>query len=66
MAILASFLMSAALKYERRAHEVIMLVPPAETNGNVTPVRGRRSTAPKTFSIVWKINIVAAPHAPMV
>ena len=43
-----------------------MLVPPFDTNGNVTPVNGRRSVQPKTFKIVWNTNMLIAPQAAIV
>jgi len=51
-AMLALSLVSAAFRNASKAHDTVMLVPPLETNGNVTPVKGSRSTHPKTLSIV--------------
>ena len=49
---LACTLVSAAFRNASSAHETIMLVPPLDTKGKVTPVKGRISTQPKTFSMV--------------
>jgi len=37
--------------------------PPADTNGNVTPVSGKISVAPKTLSDICTINKPAAQQA---
>jgi hypothetical protein len=58
--------MSEALKYESMAHEASILVPPVDTKGKVTPVSGKRSIDPNTFSMVCTMNMVAAPHAHIV
>jgi hypothetical protein len=42
-----------------------ILVPPTDTKGRVTPVRGSRSVEPKTFSIVCTRKIMAAEQAAM-
>ena len=63
MAKLAFCLVSAAFRNDSSPQEASMLVPPDETNGNVTPVRGSRSTEPNTLSIVWKINMDVAAQA---
>ena len=57
---------SAALIKARSPHTQTMLEPPLETNGNVTPVSGRKSAMPKTFRIVCVTMTVAAAQAPMV
>ena len=51
------------LQKRQQSQEASILVPPDETNGNVTPVRGSRSTEPNTLSIVWKINMDVAAQA---
>ena len=43
-----------------------MAEPPFETNGKVTPVSGRISTAPNTFKQVWKTIMDVAAQAAMV
>ena len=43
-----------------------MAEPPLETKGNVTPVRGSRSTEPNTFRQVWNTSRDAAAQAAMV
>ena len=43
-----------------------MEVPPFETKGKVTPVRGSRSTEPNTLRQVWKAMREAAAQAAMV
>jgi len=43
-----------------------MLDPPFDTNGNVTPVSGRKSAMPNTFKIVCVTMTVTAAQAPMV
>ena len=63
---LASRRISDALKYASIAQDVSILVPPVDTNGKVTPVRGKRSIDPNTFSIVCIRKIVAAPQAQIV
>lgn len=65
MAKLAFCLVSAAFRKESSPHEAIILVPPADTNGKVTPVSGSRSIDPKTFKIVWKMNMDVAAQAAM-
>ena len=40
--------------------------PPFETNGNVTPVSGKRSTVPKTFRIILKTSRDVAAQAVIV
>lgn len=65
MAKLAFCLVSAALRKESSPHEASILVPPDETNGMVTPVKGSRSMDPNTFRIVWKINMEVAAQAAM-
>ena len=44
----------------------IMLEPPLETKGKVTPVRGSRSTVPSTLRMVWTMRMLMAAQAPMV
>ena len=44
--------LSPALMKASSAQQAIMLEPPQETKGKVTPVRGSRSTEPSTFRIV--------------
>ena len=43
-----------------------MLDPPFDTNGNVTPVSGRKSAMPNTLRIVCVTITVTAAHAPIV
>ena len=40
-------------------------LPPRETKGKVTPVKGSRSSEPKTLSAVCVISIVTAAQAAM-
>ena len=40
---------SVALRKASSPQEAIMAVPPLDTKGKVTPVRGRMSTAPNTL-----------------
>ena len=47
----------------KRPHEAIRLVPPFDTKGNVTPVNGRISREPNTFSASWASIMAAAPQA---
>jgi len=47
------------------AQEAIMEEPPLDTNGRVIPVRGSRSTEPKTLSAVCIRYMVAVPEAAM-
>ena len=56
---------SAALMKASRPQQEIILEPPTDTKGSVTPVRGRISTAPRTFREAWKISIAAAELAAM-
>ena len=39
------------------------LLPPLETKGKVTPVKGRMSVLPNTFSASCVTSILAAEHA---
>ena len=57
--------MSAAFTKASMPQQAIMLVPPEETNGKVTPVRGSRSTEPNTFRIVWNMNRDVVAQAAM-
>ena len=56
---------SAAFKKARSPQQEIMLEPPTETKGRVTPVRGRISTAPSTFRVAWNTSMAAAELAAM-
>ena len=56
---------SAALMKAKRPQQEIMLDPPMDTKGKVTPVRGRMSTAPSTFSVAWNTSIATAELAAM-
>ena len=47
------------------AQQDMRLEPPRDTKGKVTPVKGRRSMVPKTFSASWAIIMVTAPQAAM-
>ena len=47
-------------------HADSMDEPPLDTNGRVTPVNGRMSTAPNTFRQVWNTSRLVAAHAAMV
>ncbi len=49
MAKLAFSRVSVAFRKASSPHADIMAEPPLETKGNVTPVRGSRSTEPNTF-----------------
>ena len=49
MAKLAFCRVSVALRKASSPQEAIMAVPPLDTKGKVTPVRGRMSTAPNTL-----------------
>lgn len=57
---------SAALIKASRPQTQTMLDPPFDTNGNVTPVSGRKSAMPNTFKIVCVTMTVTAAQAPMV
>ena len=52
MAKLALLRVSAAFRKAIMPQEESMEEPPLETKGKVTPVRGRISTEPSTFSVV--------------
>ena len=52
IAKLALWRVSAAFRKASMPHADIIDEPPLETNGNVTPVSGSRSTEPKTFKHV--------------
>ena len=58
-----SYFHSADFISANSPQEVIMEVPPLEMKGTVTPVRGRISTEPSTFSVVCKRNMAAEPQA---
>lgn len=66
MAKLALGRVSVAFKKASRPQEAIMAEPPLDTKGNVTPVRGSRSTEPSTFSAVWNTSREPAAQAAMV
>ena len=42
-----------------------MAVPPLDTKGKVTPVKGRMSTAPTTLRQVWNTIMEVAAQAAM-
>lgn len=65
IAKLAFWRVSVAFRKASRPQVAIMLVPPEETNGKVTPVSGRMSTEPKTLSMVWNVNRDIAEQAAM-
>jgi hypothetical protein len=48
-----------------KAQHTTIEEPPLDINGSVTPVKGRMSKEPNTFSAVCIIKIEAAPHAEM-
>jgi hypothetical protein len=52
VAKLAFSRVSVAFRKASRPQADSMALPPLETKGKVTPVRGRRSTEPKTFRLV--------------
>ena len=49
----------------RRPQQAIRLEPPRDTNGNVTPVKGRMSMLPSTLRHIWKIRSEEAALEPM-
>ena len=57
---------SVAFRKASSPQAPIMALPPLETKGKVTPVRGRRSVAPKTLRQVWKTMRDAAAQPAMV
>ena len=57
---------SVAFKKASMPHADSMDEPPLDTNGSVTPVNGRISTAPNTFRQVWNTSRLVAAHAAMV
>ena len=65
MAKLAFWRVSAAFTKASSPQLEIMLEPPLDTNGNVTPVRGSISTEPNTLSIVCTVSIHMAAQAEM-
>ena len=66
VAKLAFSRVSVAFRKARRPQAPIMALPPLETKGKVTPVRGSRSVAPKTLRQVWKTIRDAAAQPAMV
>ena len=66
MAKLAFCRVSAAFKKASSPQALSMLLPPWETKGSVTPVRGSRSTAPKMLSTLWNTSSDMAAQAAMV
>ena len=56
---------SDALINASSAQQDIMELPPTETKGSVTPVRGSRSVEPNTFSMACTTKIMAAEQAVM-
>jgi len=60
---MAYVLSSAALINAISPQHDIILEPPALIKGNVTPVSGRMSVAPKTFNESCTTNSPAAQHA---
>ena len=62
---LAPFRVSPALINASSIQHDSTEVPPLETKGKVTPVNGRISTEPKTFSASWMRNILAVAQAAM-
>ena len=65
MAKLALGRVSVAFKKASSPQEEIMDVPPLDTKGKVTPVRGRMSTAPNTLRQVWNTIMEVAAQAAM-
>ena len=55
--------LSAALMNARRPQQEMVLEPPRDTKGRVTPVSGSKSVMPKTLSESWKSSIPAAATA---
>ena len=48
---------------DKSNQDEIILEPPFEINGNVTPVSGKRSVEPKMLSEIWKSHSPAADTA---
>ena len=63
---LAFWRVSAALRKAIRLQHESMLEPPIDTNGNVTPVSGSRSTEPSVLSVTCTVSIAAAAQEAMV
>ena len=66
MAKLALLRVSAAFKKANSPQADSMDDPPLDTKGKVTPVRGRMSTDPSTFRVVWNTSRLVAAQAAMV
>ena len=58
--------MSTAFRNAKSPQLEIILIPPFEMKGRVTPVKGKISTVPRTFRAVWKISRDVAEHAAIV
>ena len=63
--MLAPSRVSAALINAKSPHDAIIDEPPFDTNGNVTPVSGSRSTEPQTFKITCVTIAAVAAQAAM-
>ena len=47
------------------AQQEMRLDPPRDTKGKVTPVKGKRSSEPNTFSATWAMKMVTVAQLAM-